>query len=169
MTEQYPKHQIEDEIEVRVSDQHHRGTITGIAYSCPLYMYIVQLNDPVEGEFGPQTGLYVPEGILIAKPDVESLSMWTTVGSYTFVDETEDGEVFALDVQIGIAEEGDAIYVVSNDTADGKQPLEFTSFGSHQEAQEYALEYIKENHAAAPGENAEQYLARVSSECDSEN
>ena len=90
--------------------------------------------------------------------------MWTTVGSYTFVDETEEGEVFALDVQVGIAEGDGKIYVVSNDSAEGKQPIEFTSFDSLGEAEAFALEYIQENHAAAPGENAEQYLARVSVE-----
>lgn len=75
MTEHYPKHQIDNEIEVRTSDQDLRGTIIGISFVCPTYMYVVQLVNPVESEFGPQTGLYVPEGILIGKPDVDLLLM----------------------------------------------------------------------------------------------
>jgi len=164
MTEQYPIHQINDEVDICINEQYLRAVVTGLSYTCPVYMCIIQLNEPVEGEFGPQTGFYVPEGVLVGKPDVELLSMWTTVGSYTYVDENESGELVVLDVQVGIAEGGGKIYVVTKDEVAGKQPIEFTSFGSHAEAEEYALNHIQENHAAAPGENAAQYLARIEQE-----
>jgi hypothetical protein len=166
MTEQYPRHKIDDEIEVRTADQDLRGTITGISYVCPVYMYVVQLINPIEGEFGLQTGLYVPEGILLPKPEVDSLSQLARVGSYVYVDEDENsGDTIAIDVDILIATEDDVSwYVISNDVLDGKQPVIFTPFNDYNDALEFASNYIKENHAAAPDETAEQYLARVSLE-----
>jgi hypothetical protein len=166
MTEQYPRHQIDDEIEVRTSDQDLRGTITGISYACPVYMYVIQLVNPVEGEFGQQTGLYVPEGILIAKPDVDPLTQLAIVDTYVYVDEDEaNGETTAIDVEVLIATEDDVFwYVISRDEMDGKQPVRFSPFNDYNEALEFANNYIQENHAAAPGENAAQYLARIAAE-----
>jgi hypothetical protein len=169
MTEQYPIHQINDEVDVCINEQYQRAVVIGLSYTCPVYMCVIQLNEPVEGEFGPQTGFYVPEGVLVGMPDVESLPMWTTVGSYTSVDEDETGELVVLDVQVGIAEGDGKIYVVTKDEVNGKQPVEFTPFSSHEEAEEYAMNHIQENHAAAPGENAEQYLARIEQEGESES
>lgn len=162
MSEQYPRHQVDDEIDVRTNDDDLRGTVIGISYVFPTYMYIIQLTSPVETEFGPQTGLYVPEESLIAKPDVDLLLKWITMGSYVYVDEDDDGETDAVDVEVAIATEDDVFwYVVSNDTRDGKQPIRFTPFNDRTEAEDFASSYIQENHAAAPEENAAEFLARI--------
>lgn len=168
MPETYPIHQIDDEVEVHLGEDtlDARGTVTGISYVCPLYMYVVQLDSPIEGEFGQQTGLYIPESMLVSKPDIDNIKR-ELVGVYVFVTEPEDeGEtVEALDVQVSVgSEDGVLWYVLSEDDMDGVQPVVFTPFTSQEDAEGFARDYIESNHEADPGENAEQYLTRISAE-----
>lgn len=167
MSETYPAHSIDDEVDVHVGadSQDMRGTVLGIFYVCPIYMYVVQLNSPIEGEFGPQTGLYVPESLLVAKPDISEITNREPVGSYVFTLDEDDEVVGAIDVHISIgSEDGVFWYVLSEDSIDGVQPVVFTPFTSQEDAVNFASELIQSNHEAAPGENAEQYLARIGAE-----
>jgi hypothetical protein len=165
MSEQYPRHKIGDEVEVSIDSEEIRATITGIYYTCPTYMYIVGLVSPVEGEFGPQTGLCVPEGILIPKPDVTHLTKLKPIGTYVYVDEDEEsGDTIAIDATIKLGTEDEVFWYVLEDTENGLQPIKFVPYNSQEEAEEYARDYIEVNHMAAPGENAAQYLARIEQE-----
>jgi hypothetical protein len=161
MTENYPEYEINAEVEVVANDDYLRGTVIGINYTCPVYMYIVHLDSPIDGEFGQQTGLYVPEGVLVGIPDLNTLTSLETMGSY--VSTTEDG---AVDVKVIVASpvSQDEWYVLLSDPIDGIQLMRFSPFDTKDEAVEVATTILEENHEAAPGENAEQYLARISSE-----
>ena len=165
MTEQYPVHKIGDEVDVHIDDDESRATILGITYTCPIYMYIVKLDSPIEGEFGPQTGLYVPESILVPKPDLKSLTKFISLGTYVYVDEDDNDETTAIDVTVKLGTDDDIFWYVATDDAEyGLQPVKFVPFSNREEAEEYANDYIQENHSAAPGENAAQYLARIGQE-----
>ena len=150
-----PEYSIGTTVEVTVPSDYLRGEVIGIQYTYPVYMYIVQLDSPFEGEFGKQTGLYVPESILSPEPNVEPLSK-KSVGQYVCL--TDDG---AIDVQVMVAHDENGWYVLLVDTIDGTQLVRFTPFGDESEAQEVAQTIIEENHEAAPGENAGQYLTRI--------
>jgi hypothetical protein len=171
MTEQYPINQLHDEVEVRINGDEIRAEVTGISYVCPVYMYVVELDTPIDGEFGPQTGFFVPESILVPKPDLADITQLSTIGTYVYVDEDEtSGEVIALDVTVKVGTEDNTFwYVVSDDARDGLQPIKFVPFSSKDEAIEFAKRCIEESHAAAPGENAEQYLARIEQEGEGES
>ena len=167
MTETYPEFEIGTEVEVIASDDFIRGEVIGINYTCPLYMYIIHLNRPFEGEFGQQTGLYVPESSLISEPDIENL-VRTVVGTYVCL--TENG---ALDVSVMVATTDDEDvgqeypwYVILVDSIEGTQYLRFSPFDTQDEATLAAKLLIEENHEAAPDEDAEQYLARIQAEGD---
>lgn len=167
MTETYPAHKIDDEVDVHIGadSQDMRGIVTGISYVCPLYMYVVQLNSPIEGEFGPQTGLYVPESLLVSKPDISGITERSPIGAYVFTIDEDDEVVDAIDVYVSVgSEDGILWYVLSDDVMDGVQPVVFTPFTSQADAESFAWDYTASNHEAAPGENAEQYLARISTE-----
>lgn len=165
MTETYPAHKIDDEVDVHVGadSTDMRGTVIGISYVCPLYMYVVQLNSPIDGEFGPQTGLYVPESLLVSKPDISGIKNKEPVGAYVFTVDEDDEVLDAIDVFVSVgSEDGVFWYVISEDSMDGVQPVVFTPFTSQSDAESFAQDYIASNHEAAPGENAEQYLLRIS-------
>lgn len=168
MTETYPAHNVDDEVEVNVGSDSLavRGTVTGISYVCPLYMYVVQLNSPIDGEFGPQTGLYVPESLLVSKPDISRIEKRELVGSYVFtLTGDEEETVDAIDVYVSVgSEDGVFWYVISEDPIDGVQPVVFTPFTNQSDAEIFAGDHITSSHEAAPGENAEQYLVRISTE-----
>lgn len=162
MTEQYPKHAIDDEIEVRAPDGDLRGVVTGINFQFPNFMYIVELNVPFNGEFGAQTGLYVPESSLLAKPDMDTLKTLIPVGSYVCMLETEEGEEEkALDVEVLIATADHVhFYVVTRDSEEGVQPVFYSPYTEQLDAKNFAEDFIAESHEAAPGEDAAKFLAR---------
>jgi hypothetical protein len=163
MTEKHPEHSIEDEVEVRIGSdrsEHRRGIVLGISYVCPIYMYIVQLDVPIESEFGLQTGLSVPESILVAKPDISNLTNIKSIGSYVFVFE-DDGVINASDVKVSIGSDDGLWYVISEDDLDGDQPVIFTSFPDQVCAETFACNYLEENYETGPGETAKQYLEEL--------
>lgn len=166
MTQTYPLHPIGTTVELAVGEDYLRGSVIGITYTCPIYMCIVQLEDAFEGEFGEQTGVYVPESVLVAAPDVDTLTETQLEGTYVGL--TEDG---AIDISVVVATtpEEDGWYVLLTDHIDGVTIVRLTPFDTQEEAVEVAQIIIEENHEAAPGENAEQYLARIQAEGEDEN
>lgn len=163
MAETYPEYNIGTEIEVLTGDDYLRGEVIGINYTCPVYMYVVQLEQPIEGEFGKQTGLYVPESILVSEPDSDELVRGRAVGQYVYTD--EDGS--AYDAQVSVATTSDeAGWYVLIDSLEGVRFVRFTPFDTEADALEEANTIIDENHEAAPGETAEKYMARIQSEGD---
>jgi hypothetical protein len=161
-----PEYEIDSLVELEIEGQDVTGTVTGINYVCPIYMYVIQLDDPIETEFGNQTGLYVPENILYGCPDANEITQWVEVGSYVFTYDVEgefDEKVIDVHVKIGSDAEESDWYVFSDDCRDGLRPLTFKPFNKD-DASLFAKLHIEENHEADRGENAEQYQARMKEE-----
>lgn len=173
-----PKFEVDEPVNVISEGQVFSGTVLGIQFMVPIWWYVVSLNDPIESDYGPQKGLFVPESSLEEDSDepkeAESTepniieSEWAPVGSYVYTcteDQISDGHPAAIDVGVRLVHDDTGkIYIQTVDEVDGTSLWDNIPYDTQGVAESVAHQMIDDNHEAEPGENAEAYLARIKAE-----
>jgi hypothetical protein len=169
-----PKFEVDEPVNVIGDGQVFPGTVLGIQFNVPVWWYIIGLDDPIESDYGPQRGLFVPESSLEGPLEDEESepviieSEWATVGSYVYAcnqEQIDQGHPAAIDVEVRLVHDDQGrIYVQTVDELDGISFWDNLPYETQGQAESVAKEVIAEGHEAEPGENAEAYLARTMAE-----
>jgi hypothetical protein len=168
-----PKFEVDEPVNVIGDEQVFPGTVLGIQFNVPVWWYIIGLDDPIESDYGPQKGLFVPESCLeeCQEEDSEPViieSEWSTVGSYVYVcnqEQVDQGHPTAIDVEVRLVHDDEGrIYIQTVDEIDGTSLWDDIPYFTQSDALIMAKEVISESHEAEPTENAAAYLARVMAE-----
>ena len=171
-----PKFEVDEPVNVIGDGQVFSGTVLGIQFMVPVWWYIVGLDDPIESDYGPQKGLFVPESSLeecsddpkdVPEPNIIE-SEWATIGSYVFTYTPEQmtaGHPAAIDVEVRLAHDDQGkLYVQTFDEIDGASLWDGLPYDSEEIAASVARQVIADCHEAEPGENAAAYLERIKAE-----
>jgi hypothetical protein len=168
-----PKFEVDEPVNVIGDGQVFPGTVLGIQFNVPVWWYIIGLDDPIESDYGPQKGLFVPESCLEECQEEDSNptlieSEWATIGSYVYVcnqDQVDQGSPEAIDVEVRLVHDDQGnIYVQTVDEIDGTSLWDDIPYETQAEAESAAKEVIDSSHEAEPGENAAAYLKRIKAE-----
>ena len=172
-----PKFEIDEPVNVINGGQLFPGTVLGIQFLVPLWFYVVELEETIETDNGPQRGLFVPESSLeyqeetIEEEGSEPViieSEWSTVGSYVYAcnqEQIDQGHPAAIDVEVRLVHDDQGkIYIQTVDEIDGTSLWDDIPYDTQNEALIMAKKVISESHEAEPPENAAAYLARIKAE-----
>jgi hypothetical protein len=122
------------------------------------------LEEPIEGDFGPLEGIFLPESSLSDRYQVEK---WDLIGFYVYTYESEEEDLKAIDIQVLVGEGDDGRwYVKITDEIDGDELWE-ESFDTFEEAKEEAEDHISaSNESEVLGETAVAYIERLNKRVD---
>jgi hypothetical protein len=165
-----PKFEIDEPVNVVSDGQLFPGTVLGTQFLVPLWFYVVELDEVIETDNGPQRGLFVPESSLEECSDEPKIidTEWARVGSYVYVcnqDQVNEGHPEAIDVEVRLVHDSKGkLYVQTVDEIDGISLWDNIPYDDQEQAQAVAQQVIDESHEAEPGEAAASYLERVMAE-----
>ena len=171
-----PKFEVDEPVNVIVGEQVFPGTILGIQFVMPIWYYIVELDDLMESDYGPQRGLFIPESSLseCQDDDIEEDSEpsivkgeLTSIGSYVYCcnpDQVDQGYPEAIDVEVRLVNDNEKFYIQTVDQIDGTSLWDEIPYATREQAESVAKDVLSESHEAELGENAAAYLERIKAE-----